>query len=211
MSIHPGSSLTPASYTPQEEAHQAEMKFRVLRLGRARKAFRLEGPFWLALEILAREKGVSLTEEIQSKLNDLPEGANQTSALRVAAIEEMIGYWRVAESRAARLHWTQVLEAVPTPAFALTESRKIICANGALLAAMRGQRVSADTAPGTISIELPAQPVGEAFRSPQYVTTNALFQSGPFRFSARVRLVAHVNGAGSNRVLIGFLEPQSAS
>jgi predicted DNA-binding ribbon-helix-helix protein len=188
------------------QARPGDMKFRVLRLGNSRKAFRLENPFWQALEIIAREKGRTLEDEIQSKLDNLAEGANASSALRVGAIEDMIAFWQVAESRASRLQWAHVLEASPAPAFALTEARRIICANSALVKAVRGHRLAPGAGPTEIAIELPAQAVGEALRSGNQVLTTALFRSGPFRFSARTRLVGHVNGAGTNRVVIGFLE-----
>jgi predicted DNA-binding ribbon-helix-helix protein len=182
------------------------MKFRVLRLGGSRKAFRLETPFWQALEIIARENGRTLEEEVRSKLDGVSEGANQSSALRVGAIEDLIAYWQVAESRASRLSWSHVLEASPTPAFAVTESRRIICANAALVKAVRGHRLAAETGPTEVAIELPAQAVEEALRSGGHVLTTALFRSGPFRFSARTRLAGQSDGADANRVVIGFLE-----
>jgi predicted DNA-binding ribbon-helix-helix protein len=194
---------------PDVPARQTEMKFRVLRLGRSRKAFRLETPFWQALEIIAREKGRTLEEEVRSKLDSVPESANHSSALRVGAIEDMIAFWQMAESRASRLQWTHVLEASPGPAFALTESRKIICANAALVKAVRGHRLAAETGPTEIAIELPAQAVEEALRSGGHVLTTALFRSGPFRFSARTRLAGHIDG--SNRVVIGFLEASAGA
>jgi len=183
-----------------------DMKFRVLRLGRSRKAFRLENPFWQALEIIAREKGRTIEEEVGSKLGGVPDGANQSSALRVGAIEDMIAFWQVAESRAARLQWAHVLEASPSPAFALTEARKILCVNSALVKAVRGQRLAAGSIPAEIAIDLPGQAVNEALRSNAHVLTNAMFRSGPFRFSARARLAGHVNGADAHRVVIGFVE-----
>jgi predicted DNA-binding ribbon-helix-helix protein len=197
----------PAGQGEGDGARQGDMKFRVLRLGNARKAFRLEMPFWHALEICAREKGRTLEDEVSSKLDSVPEGANHSSALRVGAIADMIAFWQVAESRASRLQWAHVLEASPSPAFALTESRRIICANSALVKAVRGHRLAPGAGPTEIAIDLPAQAVGEALRlAGAHVLSNAMFRSGPFRFSARVRLAGHVNGAGSNRVVIGFLE-----
>jgi predicted DNA-binding ribbon-helix-helix protein len=189
------------------EARPAAMKFRVLRLGRSRKAFRLENPFWQALEIIAREKGRSIEEEVRSRLDGVPEGANQSSALRMGAIEDMIAFWQVAESRAARLQWADVLEASPSPAFALTESGRIICANSALLKAVRGHRLAPGAGPTELAVELSAQALGEALRTGAQVHANALFRSGPFRVSARARLVGHVSASGANRVVIGFLEP----
>lgn len=183
-----------------------DMKFRVLRLGRSRKAFRLENSFWQALEIIARQGGRTLEDEVRSKLDKEPENANHSSALRVGAIEDMIAFWKMAESRAASLQWAHVLEASPSPAFALTESRRIICANAALMKAVRGHRLAAGTGPADIAIELPAQAVEEALRSSGHVLVTALFRSGPFRFSARARLAGHVNGSDANRVVIGFLE-----
>lgn len=182
------------------------MQFRVLRLGRSRKAFRLETPFWQALEIIAREKGGTLEDEVSARLDSVPEGANQTSALRMGAIEDMIAFWRVAESRASRLQWAHVLEASPSPAFALTESGRLICANSALVKAVRGHRLAPDGGSSEIAVELPAQAVGEALRSGGQVLTTALFRSGPIRFSARARLVGHVDGAEAHPVVIGFLE-----
>jgi predicted DNA-binding ribbon-helix-helix protein len=217
MDGHAGSN--PASSPPQAApadrnrtaapARVGDMKFRVLRLGRARKAFRLETPVWQALEIIAREKGRTLEDEVRSKLDSVPEGANHSSALRVGAIEDMIAFWQVAESRASRLQWTHVLEASPGPAFALTESRRIICANAALVKAVRGHRLAAETGPAEIAIELPAQAVEEALRSGGHVLTTALFRSGPLRFSARTRLAGHIDG--SSRVVIGFLEASAGA
>jgi predicted DNA-binding ribbon-helix-helix protein len=191
----------------EAQARPGPMKFRVLRLGRSRKAFRLEKPFWQALEIIAREKGRSIEEEVRSRLDGVPEGANQSSALRMGAIEDMIAFWQVAENRAARLQWEDVLEASPSPAFALTESGRIICANSALLKAVRGHRLAPGSGPTELAVEISAQALGEALRSGAQVHANALFRCGPFRVSARARLVGHVNGADTNRLVIGFLEP----
>jgi predicted DNA-binding ribbon-helix-helix protein len=195
-----------AAQARQDDAKSGDMKFRVLRLGTSRKAFRLENPFWQALEIIAREKGRTIEDEVRAKLDSVAEGANHSSALRVGAIEDMIAFWQVAESRASRLQWAHVLEASPSPAFALTESRKILCVNSALVKAVRGQRLAAGAGPTEIAVDLPGQAVNEALRSGGHVLTNALFRSGPFRFSARARLAGHVNGAGTNRVVIGFVE-----
>jgi predicted DNA-binding ribbon-helix-helix protein len=192
-------------------ARPGDMKFRVLRLGLARKAFRLETPVWQALEIIARKNGRTLEDEVRCKLDSVPEGANQSSALRVGAIEDMIAFWQVAESRASRLSWTHVLEASPSAAFALTESRRIICANAALVKAVRGHRLAAETGPTEIAVELPAQAVEEALRSGGHVLTTALFRSGPFRFSARTRLAGHADGSGADRVVIGFLEASASA
>jgi predicted DNA-binding ribbon-helix-helix protein len=205
-SAPPGATASSGPGEGEGASRQGDMKFRVLRLGKSRKAFRLETPFWQALEIIAREKGRTLEDEVGSRLAGVAEGANQSSALRVGAIEDMIAFWRVAESRAARLHWAHVLEASPSPAFALTEGGRIICANSALMKAIRGHRLAEGGGPTEVAIDLPAQAVGEALRSGAHVLTTALFRSGPFRVSARARLVSHVNGAGTNRVVIGFLE-----
>jgi predicted DNA-binding ribbon-helix-helix protein len=205
------SSTSPAASEGEADARQGDMKFRVLRLGASRKGFRLENPFWQALEIVAREKGRTLEDEVGSRLDSLPEGANQSSALRVGAIEDMIAFWQVAESRASRLQWAHVLEASPTPAFALTESRRIICANSALVKAIRGHRLGPDAGPTEIGVELPAQAVGEVLRTGGPLLTNAMFRSGPFRFSARARLAGHVNGAGTNRVVIGFMDTSTGT
>ncbi|MGZ3276942.1 MAG: ribbon-helix-helix domain-containing protein [Caulobacteraceae bacterium] len=187
-------------------ARQGEMKFRVLRLGGSRKAFRLETPFWEALEVIAREKGGTLEDEVRAKLDSLPDDANHASALQVGAIEDMIAFWRLAESRASRLQWAHVLEASPSPAFALMESGRILYANSALVKAVRGHRLAPGDGPTEIAVELPAQAVGEALRSGGQVHATALFRSGPFRFSARARLAGHVDGAEANPVVIGFLE-----
>lgn len=207
----PDLESSPPPAMPVERGKAGDMKFRVLRLGSLRKAFRLENPFWQALEIIARQKGRTLEEEVRSKLDAVPEDANHSSALRMGAIEDMIASWQMAESRASRLQWAHVLEASPSPAFALTESRRIICANAALMKAVRGHRLAAGTGPAEIAIELPAQAVGEALRSGGHVLTTALFRSGPFRFSARARLAGHVNGPDSNRVVIGFLETSAGA
>ena len=207
MNAHTSPDPKPSTPLGQDEAAQAlgDMKFRVLRLGRSRKAFRLEKPFWRALEIIARVKGRTLEEEVGSRLDGAPDGANHSSALRMGAIEDMIAFWQMAESRASRLQWAHVLEASPSPAFALTESRRIICANAALMRAVRRHRLAA-TGPAEIAIELPAQAMDEALRSGGHVLTTALFRSGPFRFSARARLAGHVDGPEASRVVIGFLE-----
>lgn len=185
---------------------EPDTRFRVLRLGKSRKAFRLETPFWRALEIIAQERGGTLEDEIRAKLDRVPDGANQSSALRVGAIEDMIAFWQGAEGRAARLQWSHVLEASPSPAFAVTEAGQVICANSALARAIRGHRLAPDGGPIEIAVELPAQAAAEALRTDGQVLTTALFRSGPFRFSARVRLAGHADGARANGVVIGFLD-----
>ena len=190
----------------ERAARQGDAKFRVLRLDGSRKAFRLETPFWEALEVIARERGTTLEDEVRAKLDNVPDNANHSSALRVGAIEDMIEFWRLAESRAARLQWAHVLEASPSPAFALTESGRLIYANSALVKAVRGHRLAPDDGPTDIAVELPAQALGEALRSGGQVLATALFRSGAFRFSARARLAGHVDGADANPVVIGFLE-----
>lgn len=119
--------------------------FKALTVPDGRRAMRLERSFWNALEFIAKEYRLSVGEAVstieQAHLNE----TNLTSAVRhtcIHALAEEVEDARAWFSEASVQH---LLNACPSPVFALSSSKKLRYTNQAFLKYVRTNFVGADT------------------------------------------------------------------
>lgn len=207
---------------PDEAQAEAEgpfrLHFRVLSIGGARKAFRLETVFWEALEALAKRNGRTLAAEVEARLVEAPDHLNQSSALRANLAAELLALWRRAENRALRPEWSAMVAAVPAPAFVISRRSVLLSANEPLLTYLQSQRldrgVPLNTLQGAMELTVQAPPsaIAEfAGRSERkFVSCNVVFAFGHHRISCRTRLLPVEGPTPEAAALLGFLETTQA-
>jgi predicted DNA-binding ribbon-helix-helix protein len=198
-----------------DEESRFRPQFRVLMIGGARKAFRLESAFWNALEVLSRRNGRSLAGEVEARVAASPSDLNASSALRASLAAELMDLWAQAESRIARPQWPALVAAVPAPAFIVSRRSVLMAVNEPLLTYLEGQRpgrgVPLNTLPGALdmSVETPPSAIAELVADPtrRFVTCNVVFKSQGRRVGCRVRL-SPIDGATLDTpALLGFIDP----
>lgn len=116
-----------------------EPEFRVVVRDGNRRGIRLERFFWTALKRFAQSRKSTLGQTVEEISHVAPETGNLTSAIRVACAswlaEENAGLKRLASLRSA----SALLLACPSPAFALSSSKKILAFNPAFQLLVRRQ------------------------------------------------------------------------
>ena len=142
----------------EAERPEAAPRFRVLRRGAWRKAFRLEPLFWATLEDMARARGLGLPEMVRTVVGEAGEDANASSFLRVAAI----GYLRERrdrlESNLAAPAIVQAALAAPVACFVVSGSRSLVAHNAefqAFVAARTGATGLGEGVSVSLSLEAP--------------------------------------------------------
>jgi predicted DNA-binding ribbon-helix-helix protein len=106
------------------------LRFRVLKRGEWRRAFRLEDEFWTVLEEAAAAEGLKIADYVRGLLERTGEdAANASSLLRVTAVAYMTG------QRDRLLRSTTMAEVVhpaiaaPVPCFVVSEKRALVSFN----------------------------------------------------------------------------------
>jgi predicted DNA-binding ribbon-helix-helix protein len=116
-----------------------EPEFRVVVRDGNRRGIRLERFFWTALKRLAQSRKSTLGQMVEEISQVAPETGNLTSAIRVACArwlaEENAELKRLASLRKV----SALLLACPSPAFALSSSKKILAFNPAFQLLVRRQ------------------------------------------------------------------------
>jgi predicted DNA-binding ribbon-helix-helix protein len=106
-----------------------EPEFRVVVRGGTRRGIRLERFFWRSLKKLAESRKSTLGRLVEEISKVHPETGNLTSAIRVACArwlaDQNVELRRLASLKAVNA----LLVACPSPAFALSSSRKILAFN----------------------------------------------------------------------------------
>jgi predicted DNA-binding ribbon-helix-helix protein len=105
------------------------LEFRVVARGGIRRGIRLERAFWISLKQMAESRKCTIGMLIDEIAESHPQAGNLTSAIRVACIrglaEENLTLKRLASIRTI----SAILVACPSPAFALSSSKKILTFN----------------------------------------------------------------------------------
>jgi predicted DNA-binding ribbon-helix-helix protein len=116
-----------------------EPEFRVVVRDGNRRGIRLERFFWTALKRFAQSRKSTLGQMVEEISHVAPETGNLTSAIRVACArwlaEENAELKRLASLRKV----SALLLACPSPAFALSSSKKILAFNPAFQLLVRRQ------------------------------------------------------------------------
>ncbi|UVC16897.1 ribbon-helix-helix domain-containing protein [Mesorhizobium onobrychidis] len=105
------------------------LEFRVVARGGMRRGIRLERAFWISLKQMAESRKCTIGMLIDEIAGTQAQKGNLTSAIRVACIrgqaEENVTLSKLASIRTINA----ILVACPSPAFALTSSKKILTFN----------------------------------------------------------------------------------
>jgi predicted DNA-binding ribbon-helix-helix protein len=200
--------------TPEVDP-RLQPQFKVLTLGRERRAFRLESVFWTALTAIGQRNGRSLAREVEVTLGRQAESLNHSAYLRASVASDLFDLWSVSAARARKADWANVLAAAPAGAFAMTRSRRILDVNEALVTFLRSRDlyVTAGTDVGDeLFIEmgslaqngLAQNGLRKEDRQP-FVTCQAVFRCAGRRTACRVRLVQAGDEKSEQVLMIGFV------
>ncbi|MBO6719223.1 MAG: ribbon-helix-helix domain-containing protein [Rhizobiaceae bacterium] len=163
----------------QPAASAMELQFRAVAARGKRRGIRLERIFWEVLTATASAEGKTMGDLVATTHDRLPPGGNLSSALRIVGArwlrERLDSYVRATLQE----NLFAILQACPSPAFALSEDKRIVHYNLPFLnfvqasfvgversEVMRGLRLSLDTQLETLLAQLyahPAEPVGTGF------------------------------------------------
>lgn len=119
--------------TQSQESGDFATRFRAIRAGDARRGIRLEQIYWDILREMTAHEGISLARYVENAAEQFPDAVNITSVLRVL----VTGWLRDRNRELAELTGSgrvdALVQACPSPAFALQEDRHIIAYNPAFL------------------------------------------------------------------------------
>lgn len=157
----------------------SELRFKAVTARGKRRGIRLERIFWDVLSAASKAAGKSMSDMVAMAHDGLTEDGNLASALRVIGARwQRDRLWRF-ESATTPERIYAILQACPSPAFVLSEDKRIVHYNLAFLnfvqtsfigveqtEVMRGLRLSLDTQLGTLMERLqedPLVPVSSGF------------------------------------------------
>lgn len=148
-----------------------EMVFRAVTARGVRRGIRLERLFWTALADAAKARGRTVAELVGDIAATVPAEGNLASAIRVEMARFMRDRLAGLEARTAPGLTVALLQACPTPAFALSPDKKIVSYNRPFTAfiqsrfdavepaeLLRGLRLSLDMPLDEIAARLLADP-----------------------------------------------------
>jgi predicted DNA-binding ribbon-helix-helix protein len=111
----------------------SDTRFRVFRRGNERRAFRLEKSFWEILEKSAKSNGRSLRDVVFEITDAALPDDNMTSRLRTTAIGWLAGRLQKIEKEGEKQSAMMPFYASPAPGIIVSENRRIIAHNKAML------------------------------------------------------------------------------
>lgn len=145
MSEAASGRLRPAQAGEAESAADAAAftpVFRAVSTPKQRRGIRLENIYWDGLKMLAQDSGRSIGEVVEEVAGSMQEGGNLTSLLRVRVVRWLSARARALERLANADATDAIVQACPSPAFALRADRKIVFHNRALLGLIQSRFVS---------------------------------------------------------------------
>jgi predicted DNA-binding ribbon-helix-helix protein len=214
---HAAGSVQDERIEPAVEAKSSlALKFRILKRRGWKGSFRLEEAFWQVLEDAAKSGSMKLSDYVKDMVERLDDSArNQSSALRVRAVEYLLERCRALEKLGDLQNIVGAALASPVPCFVLNAARKLVSHNREFynLVASAAQQVAQGEvssahltldAPVPKLIDLLAQKPGSALSCGYSIRTN----SQVLRGRARVALAM----AQDQPVLVGYiLESRTSS
>ncbi|MHB2169187.1 ribbon-helix-helix domain-containing protein [Alsobacter sp. R-9] len=161
----PDGSETAAANVP------GSLRFRVLRRGDWRRAFRLEQAFWTTLEEEARLQGRKLADHVRHILENAPaiEGGNDSSLLRVHAVRWLDEKLRRLEQRQERREVLHAALAAPLPCFVISANRALVTYNAEFSAYVTGRAQAAsdeDVSKARLTLDVPVDRLIDVLRDP---------------------------------------------
>ena len=116
-----------------------EPEFRVVARGGNRRGIRLERLFWASLKKLAESRKSTLGQLVEEISKAQPESGNLASAIRVACTRWLADQNADLRKLASLKTVNAILLACPSPAFALSSSKKILAFNPSFQSMVRRQ------------------------------------------------------------------------
>ena len=107
---------------------QPPSRFRILKIGRRKRAFSLEPVFWEALEEIARLKSNRLGALIDGLLGEGPH-RNAASVLRTGATDWLLSEYRKLSTRDYGRLGQRIVDSNPVPAFVMNQRKEIVAFN----------------------------------------------------------------------------------
>ena len=104
-------------------------KFRAVKVGNSRRGIRLEQIYWTTLNEIASQKGMGLGQYVEGVARSFPEAVNITSVLRVNATGWLHDRYDEARRHTGLAVIDSLVQACPSPAFALQEDKRIVAYN----------------------------------------------------------------------------------
>lgn len=105
------------------------LEFRVVARGGTRRGIRLERAFWTSLKQMAESRKCTIGMLVDEIAESQPQTGNLTSAIRVACIRGLAAENLTLKRLASIRTISAILVACPSPAFALSSSKKIVTFN----------------------------------------------------------------------------------
>lgn len=122
----------------------SELKFKVFRRGDDRRAFRLESIFWNILEEVAKSQRKSLRDTVFSITESSGKAGNQSSLLRSFAASYLAERLSEIEGGEGQRLALAPFYASPAPGLVVSESRRIVAHNKAMLDFINAKRSHTD-------------------------------------------------------------------
>lgn len=113
--------------------------FRAVSTPTQRRGIRLEIIYWNALRMIAGARSISIGEIVGETADAAPPKANLASLLRVRAIRWMLNRVERLERLTRIDSVNAIVQASPTPAFALTADKRIVFYNSAFLSLVQSR------------------------------------------------------------------------
>jgi len=184
-----GETVFPLSF------EDVEHEFRVVVRGGTRRGIRLERFFWASLKRLAESRKSTLGQVVEEISRVQPETGNLTSAIRVACARWLADQNAELRSLASLKVVNAILLACPSPAFALSSSKKILAFNPAFQMLVRRQLPVGQGADARSDMKLALDlNVADVFvrlenNSDQPVITGFVIGAGDRRYRAQLNVV----------------------
>lgn len=107
--------------------------FRAVGTPRQRRGIRLETIYWDTLKAMAAASGSPVGQMVEATIDKAPQAANLASALRVEAMRWLRERVERLEALTGLDRTGAIVQASPSPAFALTQDKRILLYNAAFL------------------------------------------------------------------------------
>ncbi|MEM9999924.1 MAG: ribbon-helix-helix domain-containing protein [Pseudomonadota bacterium] len=112
----------------------AKPHFRAVMAGGVRRGLRLEQIYWRGLSEISQLRGMTVGDLVAAVHDRTDEGGSLSSAVRSYVAQHYINRCQEFETRMAADHVAAIVHSIPSPAFALTSSRRIVHYNGPFIA-----------------------------------------------------------------------------
>lgn len=104
-------------------------RFRAVKVGEHRRGIRLEQIYWDMLHEITQREGISLARYVEEAERRFPDAVNITSVLRVLVAGWVRGRNRELVALTGPERVDALVQACPSPAFALQEDKRIVAYN----------------------------------------------------------------------------------